>query len=59
MIELLKAYKNIYCNWWWDNDYEMIARAQIGSTMGNATTKLKEAADYITTNIDEDGLIKL
>lgn len=59
MIELLNWHnKNIYAIGDGDNDYEMIARAQIGIAMGNATTKLKEAADYITTNIDEDGLYK-
>lgn len=39
-----------------DNDYEMIKAAGIGVAMGNASKKLKEAADYICPCIDEDGL---
>ncbi len=39
-----------------DNDISMIKKAGIGIAMGNACDSLKEAADYITTHISEDGL---
>ncbi|MGI6607413.1 MAG: Cof-type HAD-IIB family hydrolase [Erysipelotrichaceae bacterium] len=38
------------------NDYDMIMHAGVGIAMGNANQKLKEAADYVTTAVDEDGL---
>ena len=34
----------------------MIIHAGIGIAMGNANKKLKEAADYITTNVDDNGI---
>lgn len=40
------------------NDYEMIQFAGIGVAMGNATEKLKEAADRVAPHIDEDGLYR-
>lgn len=39
-----------------DNDIEMIAEAAIGIAMDNSTDKLKEAADYITDDVSEDGI---
>lgn len=38
------------------NDIEMVREAGIGIAMGNGITALKEAADYVTTDISEDGL---
>ena len=38
-----------------DNDIDMIEAAGVGVSMGNGTPKLKEAADFITKPIDEDG----
>ena len=40
------------------NDYEMVREAGVGIAMGNAVSKLKEAADYVTADIGEDGLWK-
>ncbi|MBQ9058201.1 MAG: Cof-type HAD-IIB family hydrolase [Atopobiaceae bacterium] len=39
-----------------ENDLSMIKFAGIGVAMGNATDKLKVAADYVTTSVDEDGI---
>ncbi len=39
-----------------DNDLEMIRMCGIGVAMGNATEELKEASDYVTTGINEDGI---
>lgn len=38
------------------NDVEIIQEAGIGIAMGNALPKLKEAADYVTGDIREDGV---
>lgn len=38
------------------NDQEMIEKAAIGVAMGNSTKSLKEAADYITSDILENGV---
>lgn len=38
------------------NDYEIVKAAGIGVAMGNAFPELKEAADYVTTPIGEDGV---
>lgn len=40
------------------NDREMISLAGLGIAMGNAHPELKEAADYVTDHIDEDGWAK-
>lgn len=40
------------------NDCEILREAGIGVAMGNATPELKEAADYITDDIDKDGIWK-
>lgn len=41
-----------------ENDIEMLQYAKIGVAMGNAEEEVKEAADYITDHIDEDGIYK-
>ena len=38
------------------NDLDMIQFAGLGVAMGNAFDEVKEAADYITKNNDEDGV---
>lgn len=40
------------------NDYEMIQTAGIGVAMGNGGERLKQAADYVTAPIGEDGVWK-
>ena len=39
------------------NDLSMILQAGIGVAMGNATDNLKQHADYITTSVDDDGIL--
>ena len=39
-----------------DNDVELIELADIGIAMGNAVEGLKEKADFITKNIEDDGI---
>ncbi|MGN1406697.1 MAG: HAD family hydrolase [Erysipelotrichaceae bacterium] len=41
-----------------DVDVEMIKESYIGIAMGNGRAKAKEAADYITDDVDSDGLYK-
>lgn len=38
------------------NDVEMLQFAQIGVAMGNAIERVKEAADFVTRDVDEDGI---
>ncbi|MFI3201631.1 MAG: Cof-type HAD-IIB family hydrolase [Eubacteriales bacterium] len=38
------------------NDIEMLDYCQVGVVMGNGTAIAKEHADYITTDIDKDGI---
>ncbi len=38
------------------NDIEMIRYAGIGVAMGNALDTVKSAADYVTTDVDDDGV---
>lgn len=38
------------------NDYDIIKTAGIGVAMGNAMTELKEAADYVTDDLWQDGI---
>lgn len=38
------------------NDYEIISKAGVGIAMGNSVDELKEAADYVTDPIDQDGV---
>ena len=40
------------------NDIPMLAHAAIGVAMGNAKDSTKAAADYVTSPVDEDGVIK-
>ncbi len=39
------------------NDVEMLEFAGIGVAMGNAEDKAKNAADYVTKDIDDDGIV--
>ena len=41
-----------------ENDIEMLQYAGIGVAMGNATEAAKAAADYVTADIDDDGIWK-
>lgn len=41
-----------------ENDLEMIRFAGIGVAMGNAEESVKAVADYVTTDIDDDGIEK-
>ena len=36
----------------------MIRRAAVGVAMGNAADDVKAAADYVTADVDDDGLAK-
>ncbi|MFV0545663.1 MAG: Cof-type HAD-IIB family hydrolase [Bacteroides sp.] len=40
------------------NDISMLRHVGIGVAMGQAQTEVKEAADYITTSVDDDGIQK-
>lgn len=40
------------------NDVEMIEEAGIGVAMGNAVPEIRKAADYITDDVDRDGVYK-
>ena len=39
------------------NDSSMIRQAGIGIAMGNAIDALKQQADYVTTTVDDDGIL--
>ena len=39
------------------NDTSMIRTAGIGVAMGNALDTLKQAADYTTTSVDDNGVL--
>ena len=39
-----------------ENDIDMIKFAQIGVAMGNAQDCVKETADYVTTDVNENGI---
>lgn len=39
-----------------ENDIEMLRACGVGTAMGNANPVLKEIADYVTTDVDKDGL---
>lgn len=41
-----------------DVDIEMLKKSYIGIAMGNGRDLVKEAADYITADVDDDGLYK-
>ncbi|MDR2815860.1 MAG: Cof-type HAD-IIB family hydrolase [Proteiniphilum sp.] len=40
------------------NDIEMLRHAGIGVAMGNAKDDVKQAADYVTGSVDNDGILK-
>jgi len=40
------------------NDISMLRHAGIGIAMGNAKDDVKAVADYVTDNVDEDGIMK-
>lgn len=39
------------------NDIDMLQHAGIGIAMGNAADNVKTAADYVTTSVDNDGIL--
>ena len=39
------------------NDYTLLQAAKVGVAMGNATSALKEIADYVTDTNDNDGIV--
>lgn len=41
-----------------NNDIDLVKCGGIGVAMGNATTELKNCADYITDTVDNDGFVK-
>lgn len=41
-----------------ENDMQMLQLAGIGVAMGNAEEQVKQIADYVTSDIDEDGIEK-
>ena len=41
-----------------ENDISMIKHAHIGVAMGNANKEVKEIADYITDDVDNEGVYK-
>ena len=48
-------FKNCLCLGDGNNDVEMLTLAGIGVAMAEATDSAKDAADYITDDIDENG----
>ena len=38
------------------SDVKMVQHCKVGVAMGNATDELKEVADYVTSDVNEDGL---
>lgn len=40
------------------NDLDMISYAELGIVMGNGCDELKEIADYVTEEVDRDGIVK-
>lgn len=41
-----------------ENDLSMLEYVKTGVAMGNASEKVKRAADYVTASVDEDGILK-
>src|SRR5699024_12445037 len=41
-----------------ENDMQMVEKCGIGVAMGNAENDLKEVADYVTTDVNQDGMLK-
>lgn len=50
--------RDIICFGDGENDIEMLKFAGMGVAMGNASEEVKGAADYITEEVDEDGIYK-
>lgn len=40
------------------NDIEMLSEVGLGIAMGNAADETKEVADYVTDNVDNNGIVK-
>ena len=40
-----------------ENDLDMIAYAGIGIAMGNTKDCVKKIADYVTTDVDDHGIV--
>lgn len=40
------------------NDLDMLGYAGVGIAMGNALKEVREAADYVTADVDDDGIFK-
>ena len=41
-----------------ENDIDMLSYVGIGVAMGNAQEPVKEIADYVTSDVDDDGIKK-
>lgn len=41
-----------------ENDVDMLRRAGVGVAMGNAEAAVKAAADYVTADVDQDGIYR-
>ena len=41
-----------------ENDIKMVSACNLGIAMGNACRQLKDCADFVTSDIDDDGLAK-
>ena len=41
-----------------DNDKDMLRYAGIGVAMGNADASVKQQADHVTADVDQDGVAK-
>ena len=41
-----------------DNDIDMLKLVNVGVAMGNGNDDIKKIADYITTDINDDGIEK-
>ena len=52
------AYEEILAIGDQNNDIEMVKTAGIGIAMGNGTAEIKEAADYVTDTVQNDGFVK-
>ena len=40
-----------------DNDIGMLKHVAVGVAMGNAVDEVKAVADYVTTDVDKDGIM--
>ncbi|MDF2821901.1 MAG: Cof-like hydrolase [Clostridiales bacterium] len=50
------SWENVVCFGDSSNDISMLKKAGLGIAMGNAIDSVKSCADYVTKNIDEDGV---